>query len=613
MTGTMAATCTRILHLLATTLLFSAPSTAHGILESPNLYDWGFYGLYPKTRFKSYELAAPRLNFLKWDEQCDDGYYLVSPRGSTVNSPAPVILDGRGNLVWTTEGSTFGKGRGVTDFKVQMYKGKPHLTLWGGVDGVHHRYGAGCYFILDETYQVVKTVEAVETRGQGLRGDLHEFHITEENTGLMTIYYPQPLDLSPIGGPVDGWVLDSIFQEIDLETGQLIFEWRASEHIPIDMTMRSYIGSDLGLYPVNGFDYVHINSVDKDHQGNYIISNRHTHTVMCISPAGETLWILGGKHNQFEDLSDGRATDFTWQHHARWHRTSRLSLFDNAKSTNGGERHIGDHSRGMMLELDTEAMTATLLHDYYDPAHPKLSESQGSTQVLNDTGNVVVDYGFLPALTEFSPEGDVLCDIRIAPWLIWQTGMVTSYRGFKTTRWVGRPWYAPAVSLDPGEGVLYVSWNGATEVDSWVLQGAGWAGVQRDEYVDLKVQKKDGFEAGFEMVGEYPRYVRVAALDRDGVVLKTSDVLDRYVGNAAASPGLLYRFLVAVGAMLGVVLVAALIFRERLRSAWTQRFPGESVISVVCGVVQAVRKRSGVWRGGGRDGLIYDELKSYEE
>lgn len=148
MIETMAATCMRLLHLLAIALLFSAPSAAHEILQSPNLYDWGFYGLYPKTTFKSYELAAPRVNFLKWDEQCDDGYYLVSPRGSIVYSPAPVILDGRGNLVWTTDGNSFGKGRGITDFKVQMYHGKPHLTFWGGVDGVHHRYGAGCYYIV---------------------------------------------------------------------------------------------------------------------------------------------------------------------------------------------------------------------------------------------------------------------------------------------------------------------------------------------------------------------------------------------------------------------------------------------------------------------------------
>jgi hypothetical protein len=461
---------------------------------------------------------------------------------------------------------------------------------------------------------VVKAVEAVETRSQGLRADLHEFRITEGNTGLMTIYYPQPLDLSPIGGPVDGWVLDSIFQEIDLETGELIFEWRASDHIPIEMTMRSYVGSDLGVYPVNGFDYVHINSVDKDHLGNYIISNRHTHTVMCISPkGGGTLWILGGKHNMFEDLSDGRATGFTWQHHARWHGTNRLSIFDNAKSTNGGNQYIGDHSRGMMLELDTEAMTVRLLHDYYDPSHPKLSESQGSMQVLNDTGRVLVDYGFFPAMTEFTPDGRVLCDIRLAPWLIWQTGMVTSYRGFKTSRWVGRPWYAPSAYLDPSEGVLYVSWNGATEVGSWVLQGADWPGAQRDVFVDLDVQVKDGFEAGFEMDGEYPRYVRVAALGRDGAVLKHSDVLDRHVGNASSSSGLLHRLVVSFGIMLGVVLVVAGIFRKRLRSAWIRRFPGESVVSVVCGVVEAVRRRSAEWRGGGRHRLTYNELKSYEE
>ncbi|KAI3390829.1 hypothetical protein diail_8560, partial [Diaporthe ilicicola] len=608
----MAATCMRLTHLLAIALLLAAPSLAHDALQSPSLYDWGFYGLYPKTSFKSYELAAPRLNFLKWDETCADGFYLVSPRGSIVYSPAPVIFDGRGNLVWTTD-DNFGKGRGITDFKVQMYHGKPHLTFWGGVDGLHHRYGAGCYFILDETYQVVKTVEAVETRGHSLRGDLHEFLITEENTGLMSIYYPQPMDLSSIGGPADGWVLDSIFQEIDLDTGDLIFEWRASDHIPIEMTMRSYVGSDLGTYPNTGFDYVHINSVDKDHLGNYIISCRHTHTVICISPRGETLWVLGGKENMFEDLSGGRATDFTWQHHARWHGTNRMSLFDNAKSTNGGSNQfIGDHSRGMMLELDTDAMTARLVHDYHDPAHPKLAESQGSMQVLDDTGKVLVDYGFFPAMTEFSPEGDVLCDVRLAPWLIWQTGMVTSYRGFKTTRWVGRPWYAPTVYLNPSDAALYVSWNGATEVDSWVLQGADWDGVSRDVYVDLDAQKKDGFEAGFKISSDYPQYLRVVPLGRDGAVLKHSTVVDRYVGNAPAESGWLRRCLVFFGVMLGVALVAALVFRKKLRAAWIRRFPHETVVSVVCGVVQAVRRRSGEWRGGSRDKLKYKELHSYE-
>lgn len=422
-------------------------------------------------------------------------------------------------------------------------------------------------------------MEAVETRGHSLQGDIHEFHITPQDTALMTVYYPQPVDLSSLGGPEDGWVLDSIFQEVDIGSGELLFEWRASDHIAVDATMRSVIGSDDGKTPGSGFDYFHINSIDKDRHGNYITSARHTHQVLCISPQGETLWILGGKHNMFADLSSGRATSFTWQHHARWHGNSTLALFDNAKSTTTGDAYLGDHSRGLLLRLDTDAKTAEVLHDYYDPAHPKLAESQGSMQVMPDTGRVLVDYGFLPAWTEFSPAGDVLCDVRLAPWIIWQLGMVTSYRVFKATRWVGRPAHPPETYLRPDEGVLYVSWNGATEVARWVLQGASWQGVRDGVFEDVDVQVKDGFEAGFKITADMPHYLRLAAVDRDGAVLRCSRVLDRHIGNAPRSWTL--QAVIVLCVALGVALVSLLGVR-RVRRVLLRRFPrGVTMADVV--------------------------------
>lgn len=408
-----------------------------------------------------------------------------------------------------------------------------------------------------------------------------------------------------VGGPVDGWVLDSIFQEVNLDTGDLIFEWRSADHIPVETTMRSFRGSDLGGTPNVGFDYFHINSVDKDHLGNYIISARHTHTVTCISPQGETLWVLGGKQNMFKDLSNGRATDFTWQHHARWHGNNTLSLFDNAKSTNAGNKYIGDHSRGLMLEIDTDAMTARVLQDFYDPEHPKLAESQGSMQIM-DNGKVMVDYGFFPAFTEFSPEGEVVCDVRLAPWLIWQAGMVTSYRGFKTDRWVGKPWYAPVVSLNPSEGVIYVNWNGATEVDRWVLQGTDWDGVGQDSYEDLDVQTKDGFETSFDILGDYPRYVRIVALDKNGETLKHTILMDRYVGNSKSSG--FHVFLLASAVTLSFIIMA-IVFRKNIGASWKRGFP-EGTVAGVRDVFAAVR-RSTERRFSSKSKYI--ELQGYED
>jgi hypothetical protein len=58
-----------------------------------------------------------------------------------------------------------------------------------------------------------------------------------------------------------------------------------------------------------------MNSIQKDELGNYLVSARYTHTITYID--GNTsaiVWILGGKRNTFEDLSNGRskATDIAY-------------------------------------------------------------------------------------------------------------------------------------------------------------------------------------------------------------------------------------------------------------------------------------------------------------
>lgn len=46
------------------------------------------------------------------------------------------------------------------------------------------------------------------------------------STAILTAYNSIPLDLSPYSGPKDGWLLDSLFQEVDISTGQVLFNWR---------------------------------------------------------------------------------------------------------------------------------------------------------------------------------------------------------------------------------------------------------------------------------------------------------------------------------------------------------------------------------------------------
>jgi hypothetical protein len=97
----------------------------------------------------------------------------------------------RANVVWFHPLDT----HGVTDFRVQRYRGRPVLTWWRGetAKGV----GNGRYIIADESYHVVANVRA----GHNLSGDIHEFLITPRNTALFTVYRRVKTDLSSIGGP----------------------------------------------------------------------------------------------------------------------------------------------------------------------------------------------------------------------------------------------------------------------------------------------------------------------------------------------------------------------------------------------------------------------------
>lgn len=372
---------------------------------------------------------------------------------------------------------------------------------------------------LDSSYKEVHKFGGVN----GLDGDLHECLITEDGTVLITVYQAIPYDLSPIGGQQDGSIWDCLIQEIDLATGHLLFEWRASEHHALNETHEEPGDAT--------FDWYHINSIAKDHKGNYLVSARYTHGVTYISGAtGEILWVLGGKRNNFKDLSNGKATDFVYQHDARWHDDfSTITIFDN-----GGKDgyKVAEYSRGMRIAIDQEAMTATLVTEYINPQKIH-GISQGSLQVLPN-GHVLAGYGNSGAMTEFADNGTVLCDVHFGPGDFFGHGDVMSYRIFKFD-WVGRPSTNPEIGIvhnnETHEAQLYVSWNGATEVANWILQAANEA--ENPQWDIVGSVAKDGFEAMFSLSDTSPTYVRVLAVDRKGHILGRSDAWNWMQGEMA--------------------------------------------------------------------------------
>jgi hypothetical protein len=438
------------------------------------------------------DLGPPAVDVTTRAHATAPGYiFLASKKGPGQYST--MIVDDRGQLVWSRHLPSAPE-KYPMDFKVQHYKGEPVLT-WceSKVVGGH---GFGEYVILDSSYREVTRVRA----GNGYRGDHHEFLITPQGTALITIYNLVPWDLSPLGGSKDAAAWDGILQEVDIESGEVLFEWHTLDHVGLE---ESY--AEPSESPDETFCYFHINSIDVDHDDNLLVSSRNTFTVYKIDRnSGEVMWRLGGKNSDF-DMGPGTLTNY--QHDARRQSDGTITIFDN------GDVHVNEESRGIVLELDMEQMSARLVREYTHPDRLH-AETQGDLQVLPN-GNAFIGWGSLPVFSEFSSEGELLFSASFPP-------EDETYRAFRFP-WTGRPTDDPTVAVEPGSDdrvTIYASWNGATEVATWeVLAGPG-----PDRLEPVGSAPRAGFETAITAPTAEP-YVGVRAKNRSGEVLGTSQAV----------------------------------------------------------------------------------------
>ncbi|WP_199433121.1 arylsulfotransferase family protein [Qaidamihabitans albus] len=447
------------------------------------------------------DLSPPRLRVTRDREAAaafDAGprHLLVAPKGYQEAGPGQqgcLITTVSGEPVWFLPST--GPDRVPMDFRTQTYRGEPVLTWWQGT--VLEGYGTGAGMIYDSSYRKVAEVRA----GNGVEADLHEFLITDRDTALLVAYPPARADLTPVGGPRRGWVFDGVIQEVDIESGDVLFEWSSLDHVPVEET-RKELGETGG--EEHPFDYFHINSVAVDADGDLVVSARNTWAVYKLSrDSGEVRWRLGGVRS---DFALRREDVFYWQHDARPQPDGALSLFDNASSP-----PRADESRGMVLRLDPEAGKATVERQFRHPAG-LLADNQGNMQLLPD-GRALIGWGAQPFVSEFGPEGELIRDTRFpAP--------DQTYRAY-TADWVGRPADRPVAAIGPnnaGGVTLYVSWNGATEVRRWqILAGKSPSALEPTATVP-----RGGFETAVVVKAE-STYFAAVALDADGRTLGRSD------------------------------------------------------------------------------------------
>jgi outer membrane protein assembly factor BamB len=402
-------------------------------------------------------------------------FVFLAPK-RTPGQNGPTILDTRGRVVWF---HPLPKGITADDFKVQTYRGKPVLTWW---EGKFHKsgYGAGSWVVADDTYKEIARVRA----GKGLQGDLHEIQLTDRGTALIAIYHQVERDLSEIGSFPDGQVLDSIVQEVDVESGDVLWEWHSLDHVGIGETYVNFPRK-----PSQVVDYFHINSIDEDDDGNLLISARNTWAVYKVDKrTGDVIWRLNGRRSDFAMAEGAR---FAWQHDARRQADGTITIFDNESMPK-----IGEASRLLTLNVDERNRRATVKRAL---THPDkiLAGAEGNAQLLDD-GSVFTGWGLGRRVSQISPSGDVRFEVKLP-------ANADTYRGF-TSRWTGRPTEPPvAIAERRGDAVTaWASWNGATGVTRWELL----AGASDDALRPIATAQATGFETAISAVTDEP-YIAV--------------------------------------------------------------------------------------------------------
>ncbi|CAG8240684.1 unnamed protein product [Penicillium salamii] len=422
------------------------------------------------------DLAPPQLNITVPAPNANGSEYVfLAPysTGNTLDRPGPYIYRKDGDLVWAGTGYYAGF---VANFHTTTYQGKAVLQAFqGNFDGSHGE-GFGQSVLLDQNYEHVVTSIGANHRITSI----HEFNVIDGKSALIEVFDITSKDLSAYGGnSSQQWLGNGIFQglphgaigylrvaneatDVDIATGDLVFEWNALDHVDpseSQITLGS-TSSNSGLSFGQAWDYFHINSVDKNHEGDYLLSSRHTSTIFKINGTdGSIIWRLGGKKSTFTQIGNWT---FGFQHHARWHPqlsqpgTEVFSFFDNSGD---GKITLNNVSRALVVQLNHTDHTATLLRKATAP-YGLQARSQGNAQLLSED-RIFVNWGSEGAVTEFGADNQVLYHAFI------QSGL--SYRGF-LGNWTGTPTEAPALvalKSSPNLVKVYVSWNGDTETKAW--------------------------------------------------------------------------------------------------------------------------------------------------
>ncbi|TKA75938.1 hypothetical protein B0A55_05878 [Friedmanniomyces simplex] len=396
-----------------------------------------------------------------------------------------MITDSEGQLIWQGPSGT------ASDMRVQSINGTKYMTYWQGNSSAAFGNAYGAVHILDNTYTEVNTICLDDVYFQTTNNftypcnvDMHEHEVTDHGSIVATAYNVTRHDLNSVGGPLEGWILESQFYDVDLATGKILFGWKSLDHLdtmPLNQSQEplSLYGHPTGLTQSLPWEYFHVNSFQPVSDG-YILNARHYWKVIKIKNDGCVDWQLQGfnNHSDFNILDDD--AHFKWEHHVRATNITEDSMVISMHNNFNSEVNNGTGpTTGLELAVDTANRTVTLLKRL---------------------------------IKEYDQYGKAVCTARFG-----YDSTVTSYRAFSVEGWEGKPATEPKVAIESkAKGTaVYASWNGATDYDGWVA----YAGSLWSDFSMQKMVARQGFETEIQLQGNFRErgrcYLTVAPWSRE--------------------------------------------------------------------------------------------------
>ena len=363
--------------------------------------------------------------------------------GSNKTNSFLTIIKNDGTIKWARDVNDDGR-----DFKINE---NGYLT--------YYTNDPSMFMVMDSNYNIIDSVRC--TNGFEGATESHDFMMYPDGHAFLLAHDQQAMDMTAYGGLPDATVQALIVQELD-SMKNLVFEWRSWDH---------FLFTDANSYvPLTNdvVDYCHGNSVQRDFDGNVLISCRNMSEITKIDHAtGNIIWRMGGENNQFTFVNDNIPEHFHSQHTARRLPNGHIILFNN------GNNLPVQISSAKEYAVDEVTKVATLVWYYEHPdvngLHVYGSATGNAFRLPN--GNTIINWGLLiPSGAGFPNHTEVDSNKNIVWEMTFDSTTQKTYRVFK---YVWNPCSritGYTMNATPKTYKATLKWGEATGAKSYIIE-----------------------------------------------------------------------------------------------------------------------------------------------